>query len=90
VIAGPEPGKALMEVLDLVAFERLLEEREQAVAASIACHGAVRAGMGLSQREMDELVTQLQACESPHTCPHGRPTMIHLSSSHLERGFGRR
>ena len=84
------PGKALVEVLDLMAYEGILKERDYALAASIACHSAVRAGMVLSQQEMDELIRQLECCDSPHTCPHGRPTMIHLSSHHLEQEFGRR
>ena len=90
VIGDKDPGKALVEVLDLMAFEGLVKEREQALAASIACHGAVRAGMSMDQREMEALLVQLEACENPHTCPHGRPTIMHLSSSHLEREFGRR
>ena len=90
VLAGKDPGKGLVEVLDLMAFEGLVKEREQALAASIACHGAVRAGMSMEQTEMEALLVQLEACENPHTCPHGRPTMIHLSSSHLEKEFGRR
>ena len=90
VVKGSGPSKALLEVLDLMAYEGLLKELEGALAASIACHSAVRAGMALSQREMEELVGQLEACEAPHTCPHGRPTMIRLSSHHLEREFGRR
>ena len=90
VVKDASPEKALLEVLDLMAYEGLLKDREEALAASIACHSAVRAGMGLSQREMDELVLQLASCDNPHTCPHGRPTMIHLSSYHLEREFGRR
>ena len=90
VIGDKDPGKALVEVLDLMAFEGLVKEREQALAASIACHGAVRAGMSMEQREMEALLVQLEACDNPHTCPHGRPTIMHLSSSHLEREFGRR
>ena len=90
VIGHKDPANALVEVLDLMAFEGLVKEREQALAASIACHGAVRAGMSMEQTEMEALLVQLEACENPHTCPHGRPTMIHLSSSHLEKEFGRR
>jgi len=90
VVTDAHGGKALLEVLDLMAYEGLLREREETLAASIACHSAVRAGMGLSQVEMEELVHQLQSCDSPHTCPHGRPTIVHLSSHHLEREFGRR
>ena len=90
VVKHSSPGKSLLEVLDLLAYEGLVKEREEALAASIACHSAVRAGMVLSQEEMDELVRQLESCDNPHTCPHGRPTMIHLSAHHLEREFGRR
>ncbi len=90
VVRDSSPGKALLEVLDIMAYEGLLKERDDALAASIACHSAVRAGMVLSQHEMDELIRQLESCDSPHTCPHGRPTMIHLSSHHLEQEFGRR
>ena len=90
-VAGTaSPGKALLEVLDMMAYEGMLRDRDEALAASIACHSAVRAGMTMNQDQMEGLVRQLQECNSPHTCPHGRPTMIHLSSYHLERQFGRR
>ena len=59
-------------------------------AISLACHGAVRSGKKLSDDEMRELVRQLEQTANPHTCPHGRPTMIHLSAGQLEREFGRR
>ena len=90
VVGVAAGARALLEVLDLMAYEGLLKEREEALAASIACHAAVRAGMTLSRQAMDELVRQLESCDHPHTCPHGRPTMVHLSSQHLEREFGRR
>jgi len=59
------------------------------VTITMACHGAVRAGQSLSEPEMRELVRQLEQCATPHTCPHGRPTMIHLSSGQLKKEFGR-
>jgi len=59
------------------------------VAISIACHSAVRAGQVLSDDEMRELIRQLEQVAIPNTCPHGRPTMIHLSAKQLEREFGR-
>ena len=69
------------------------EERSdwaEKLAISIACHsGAVRAGQVLTDDEMRELVRQLEQADTPHTCPHGRPTMIHLSSGQLRREFGR-
>lgn len=60
------------------------------ISTTLACHGAVRAGDSLSIEEMRELVRQLEQASSPRTCPHGRPTMIHLSIDQLEKEFGRR
>lgn len=62
---------------------------EERVAESLACHSAVRAGQQLSQEEMRELIKQLEQTKQPRSCPHGRPTMIHLSSHQLEKEFGR-
>jgi len=59
------------------------------VAVTLACHSAVRAGQVLTDDEMRELVRQLEQASMPRTCPHGRPTVIHLSSHQLEREFGR-
>jgi DNA mismatch repair protein MutL len=61
----------------------------ESVATSMACHSAVRAGQTLTDDEMRELVRQLEQTALPNTCPHGRPTMIHLSSGQLEKEFGR-
>ena len=85
---GPEG--MFTEALNLLSQARDPAQAGDALAASIACHSAVRAGDVLSQQEMGALVRQLEAAESPHTCPHGRPTMLHLSASNLEREFGRR
>jgi DNA mismatch repair protein MutL len=38
---------------------------------------------------MEALIRHLEACDNPHTCPHGRPTLIHLSVAQLARQFGR-
>jgi DNA mismatch repair protein MutL len=79
----------LRELLEELSGEAK-SRREEKIVASIACHGAVRSGKTLDVEEMRELVRQLERCVSPHTCPHGRPTVIHLSSGQLEREFGRR
>ncbi|MDA0263204.1 MAG: DNA mismatch repair endonuclease MutL [Chloroflexi bacterium] len=85
-----DPAKALLDVLDMTAFEGLVRQKEDVTAASIACHGAIRAGKSLTEQEMTALLEQLEATPNPHTCPHGRPTMVHFSSLHMEREFGRR
>ena len=72
----------------------MLEEGEMdgrdRVAMSLACHGAIQAGKTLSNEEMRDLVRQLEETASPNTCPHGRPTMVHMSGDLLAREFGRR
>jgi len=73
------------EVLDSLPGGNWVES----IAISIACHSAVRAGQSLTADEMRELVRQLEQVAIPHTCPHGRPTMIHLSSGQLKREFAR-
>ena len=90
IFSDGDPAKSLLDVLDMTAFEGLVRQKEDVTAASIACHGAIRAGKSLTEPEMVALLEQLEATPNPHTCPHGRPTMVHFSSMHMEREFGRR
>ena len=90
ILAPDEPGKALIDILDLATLEGLTRQKEDVMAASIACHAAIRAGQSLTEPEMSALLEQLERTPNPHTCPHGRPTMVHFSSYHVEREFGRR
>ena len=80
--------EAVMELLDS-PFEGDKGDWTEKIAISLACHSAVRAGQALTDDEMRELIRQLEQVAVPHTCPHGRPTMIRLSSGQLEREFGR-
>ena len=63
---------------------------EARVAARVCKRAAVKAGQFLSLVEQEQLLRDLEACAMPRACPHGRPTMIHLSVASLERQFGRR
>jgi DNA mismatch repair protein MutL len=76
------------ELLDSLSGGDKRDWREE-IAISMACHSAVRAGQTLTDDEMRELTRQLEQAALPHTCPHGRPTMIRLSSTQLGREFGR-
>ncbi len=77
------------EMLDSIAMEEEPAKRDEKIAQSVACHSAFRAGHVLNADEMRELIRQLEQTRQPRSCPHGRPTMIHLSSRQLEREFGR-
>ena len=90
VLTVNDPGKELVDILDMVTLEGLTRHKEDVMAASIACHAAIRAGQSLSEAEMTALLEQLEATFNPHTCPHGRPTMIRFTSHQVEREFGRR
>mgnify|MGYP005837698773 CR=1 FL=1 len=60
------------------------------LAARLSKRAAVRAGQVLTQQEQVALVQRLERCANPRACPHGRPTMIHISVDLLARQFGRR
>jgi len=92
LLAGSDPGAALRVLVE--DFEEdetpLGSELEARVIARICKRAAVKAGKILAPEEQRVLLSNLEACQSPRTCPHGRPTMIHLSVDLLERQFGRR
>ena len=90
MLAARAPDRAFLDVLDSLLDPASPEQSEERLAASIACHSAIRAGDVLQQASMEEVVRLLEQAASPHTCPHGRPTLVHLSSSLLEKEFGRR
>jgi DNA mismatch repair protein MutL len=56
----------------------------------MACHGAIRARQALDPRQIRRLLVQLDECENPSHCPHGRPTWICWTLNDLEKAFGRR
>jgi DNA mismatch repair protein MutL len=59
------------------------------VYKSTACRGAIKAGAALTREQMENLVVQLYGTKNPHTCPHGRPTVVTFSRSDLDKLFKR-
>ena len=70
--------------------EPLKAEIENLIAARVCKSMAVKGGQILSDEEQRALIRDLENCQNPRTCPHGRPTMIHLSINLLEQQFGRK
>ena len=64
--------------------------RRDEVLKLLACRGSIKSGKELTLKEMEQLLHDLQECSNPTTCPHGRPVMVILDQSQLERLFGRR
>ena len=79
----------LRAMLEKLGNERRVADPFDRAAASVACHSSVRAGMALSLEEMRQLLEDLGATASPRTCPHGRPTLVHVRQDTLARQFGR-
>jgi DNA mismatch repair protein MutL len=92
LLANIDPAAALRSVVeDFEEDETPLEaEIEAKIIARVCKRAAVKAGQTLSPDEQRALLLDLEACRAPRTCPHGRPTMIHLSVDLLEKQFGRR
>jgi DNA mismatch repair protein MutL len=92
LLSDLDPAEAVRTALG--EFEEdetpLQEEVEARLAARVCKRAAIRAGQILSLAEQERLLRDLEACRSPRTCPHGRPTMIHISVDALEKQFGRR
>jgi DNA mismatch repair protein MutL len=79
----------LRAMLEKLGDERRVADPFDRAAATVACHSSVRAGMALSMEEMRQLLEDLGATASPRTCPHGRPTLVHVRQEALDRQFGR-
>jgi DNA mismatch repair protein MutL len=92
ILSNLDPEEALRSLVeDFEEDEAPLEsEVEARLIARICKRAAVKAGQILSIKEQEQLIRDLESCRAPRTCPHGRPTMIHLSVEALERQFGRR
>ncbi|MFL6528606.1 MAG: DNA mismatch repair endonuclease MutL [Chthoniobacterales bacterium] len=60
------------------------------IIATTVCRHAVKANDPLRYPEVEKLISDLLACDLPYCCPHGRPTMIHISLAELEKKFGRK
>lgn len=91
LLAKLDPAAALAAVVEDLESERdpLQGEIEAQIILRVCKTAAVKAGQSLSLPEMEAMIHQLEACQSPLTCPHGRPTLIHLSATQLAKQFGR-
>jgi DNA mismatch repair protein MutL len=93
-LLGEIDAKALVQNLaeHMAEWEEALplERRLMHVAATMACHGSVRAGRRLRPEEMNALLREMEATPNSGQCNHGRPTYVELKLSDIERLFGRR
>ncbi|HUN08004.1 MAG TPA: DNA mismatch repair endonuclease MutL [Aggregatilineales bacterium] len=91
VLGDASPGDVIADILADLSAERQPGQAaiEHKIITRVCKGAAIKAGQILSLNEMQDLIRQLERCESPHTCPHGRPTMLHLTNEQLAKEFGR-
>ncbi len=91
VLSDQDSERALDEIVQGLTENRDIvgEELEARLVKMVCKRASIKAGQILSDIEMKELVRQLEQCQAPRTCPHGRPTMLQLSAGELERAFKR-
>lgn len=91
-VQAAEVEHMLHELLDQFSREEQalnLEQIRGRIAASIACHAAIKVNMALEQNKMEWLLAELAKTECPMTCPHGRPVVLRYSMKDIQRAFKR-
>lgn len=91
-IQAGEVEQMLHELLDQFSREEQalnLDQISGRIAASIACHAAIKVNMPLEQNKMEWLITELAKTECPMSCPHGRPVVLRYSMKDIQRAFKR-
>ena len=81
--------RAVSELINDIDEETGMAEIKDKFAATIACHFSIRAGKNLAEQEITSLIQELENCDDPNMCPHGRPTMLKLGLNRIESHFGR-
>jgi DNA mismatch repair protein MutL len=91
-VQAPQIEHMLHELLDEFSSEEQslnLEQIRTRIAASIACHAAIKVNMPLEQNKMEWLLGELAKTDCPMTCPHGRPVVLRYSMKDIQRAFKR-
>ena len=89
-IAGQEED-TIKEMIDYFLQDQQLSiaKFREKTAIMMSCKRAIKANQHLDDRQAKALLTQLNQCENPFNCPHGRPTLVHFTSRDIERMFKR-
>lgn len=91
-VTGTDAEKLLTEILDGIERENAaisIETLQAKIAASTACHAAIKVNMPLDQTKMEWLLATLAKTDCPMSCPHGRPVVLRYSVKEIERAFHR-
>jgi len=91
-VIAPDADKLLREILDGIERENTaisIETLQAKIAASTACHAAIKVNMPLEHSKMEWLLDALAKTDCPMSCPHGRPVVLRYSLNEIEKAFHR-
>lgn len=92
LLVGADYKQLLLDILDEVNVHGKsgkMEEVRDEMLSVMACHPAIKVHRHLDRQEMEQLLADLFKCRMPHTCPHGRPTIVRFSMAEIMRMFKR-
>jgi len=92
LMTGGDYKQLLMDIVDELKVHGKsgkMEALRNEVFSVMACHPAIKVHRRLSQQEMEGLINDLFSCRMPHSCPHGRPTIVRFSMDEIKRMFKR-
>src|SRR6266849_3324566 len=91
-VGAPDAEKLLTEILDGIERENAaisIDTLQAKIAASTACHAAIKVNMQLEHSKMEWLLDALAKTDCPMSCPHGRPVVLRYSLKEIEKAFHR-
>jgi len=92
LMTGGDYKQLLMDIIDELKVHGKsgkMDALRDEVLSVMACHPAIKVHRRLSQQEMEGLINDLFSCRMPHSCPHGRPTVVRFSMDEIKRMFKR-
>ena len=89
IFGTPESEKFIIQIIDNIEDLTNSYELKGEKFASMACRAAIKANDKIHTVEMELLLRQMEECENPFTCPHGRPTIVEITKKEIEKMFKR-
>ncbi|SFJ17005.1 DNA mismatch repair protein MutL [Terrisporobacter glycolicus] len=89
IFGNPESEKFILQIIDNIEDLKNSYDLKGDKFASMACRAAIKANDKIHTMEMKKLLSQMELCENPFTCPHGRPTIVEISKKEIEKMFKR-
>ena len=89
IFGTPESEKFILQIIDNIEDLKNSYDLKGGKFASMACRAAIKANDKIHTIEMKKLLSQMEKCENPFTCPHGRPTIVEISKKEIEKMFKR-